>query len=370
MNIAAAREVISGLVSALPALKPELKGLLSSLQSGERVELEGIGQPLVRAGLAALFGALGMRDGGAGGGGLAGYGLDGGDAGMDLVDLFADLLDSRSSSSSKPSSTSSAAADDAGIGPSLPSLSDAASSSPAAHAAASSSADAGADADDEGDDNDSSSDDEVGPSLDGAGGTTRRVGPALPTAVDLGGGDGGAGGGGATKRSSLPISFPSRTSLVRGDADKDIVNNMDTGPGGREAWMMAAPKELAGIQAPGQRQRGGGGGGGVGPSARSAAAAVAASAAASAPSTAASAATQFVVEYNQAHRPKSLMELHKEAQAAKAAAAGRGGDRKNFHFDREKDLDKRKDVNIDAIVSNCASLDGRFSSGQIATRFI
>ncbi len=83
---------------------------------------------------------------------------------------------------------------------------------------------------------------------------------------------------------------------------------------------------------------------------------------------------EYIREYNAIHRPKSLMELHKEALAAAqkegGGSSGSGGGIRR-PFDREKDLDIRRPVNVDKIAESAgANLQSMFSSGSYANSFV
>lgn len=54
--------MLSGLVSTLPALAPELRTVMEMLDAGEALVVDGIGDPLARAGLRALCASLGMSE--------------------------------------------------------------------------------------------------------------------------------------------------------------------------------------------------------------------------------------------------------------------------------------------------------------------
>jgi hypothetical protein len=313
--------------------------VLSALDAGARIETDGIEDPLVRTGLRALLVAVGAAaDHGDGDGG--GVGLPASvRARVRLVD---ELL---GPGAGEDLSAAAGRREDGGAGGEI---------GPAAGPPS-----RRAEVDDDDDDDDD--DDGIGPRPDSAlppptssssSVDVRAAGVSASVSASRGLAP-------PSSSANLPVSFPSASARAA-DALSDIPASK---AGGREGWMLAPPKALAdaGMAPEGSRRKGGTSG---------AARAAAASASHAEADAANSRAATYIQEYNSANRPKSLMELHQEAQKLGGGGGGGGGGSGSGvpaayrPFDRERDLAIRKPVDTSKIVAKAAGLDLRFSGGS------
>jgi hypothetical protein len=171
----------------MPALRAEIRGLLEALDSGVSVSAEGVADPLVRTGLQALLAVLGLEEDGEGG-----VRKPSNDDSGSLTQLLSRVL-------SDP------------LGPQLP---------PGGAA--------GRRAEEEEEEK------EFGPKPSAH--PARPSGPTLPLLDSRRGG----------RPAPLPLSFPTAAARARSALEVPAAE-AGVDPSGREAWMTAVPKELAGV---------------------------------------------------------------------------------------------------------------------------
>lgn len=357
------------LVQSLPALAGELRGVFEMLDAGEALVVDGVDDPLAKAGLKALCASIGcdeVKAGGEGGNGESAFGYEAPPhvRAEGILRSLGDLLPAPEStdavgSSSGPSDASDTAAAKRVLGPARPSEAQLTGSA----------------ADGDGDDDD----DDVGPLLpDDPRAALRADRSAAAQAAER------------EAREAAAADAASRRS--RGGGKRDDVH---------DAWMSLPSEALFGG---GKEGTGGGAGGGnpyatksapkaglgwsylaksaapdSAPGASASSGGAAAGAASKASAAGSSKSANYMEQVAQA-RGGSLVDQYQRTlgpaaaavaptQAAVASAPGRPAERRPF--DRDRDLQIPRQTRDPAkVVDNAKALAGRFSSGRFDRNFM